>query len=254
MSTERKVGTALVAVAVAGAWVLALAAPASAHAAFKSSQPADESSVSSPPSEVWAEYTEPPAEGSYIHVTDPCGRRVDIGSPTLTGYRMTVAMAADKAGTYRADWFAFSSLDPHTTSGTFVFTVTGGEPCPGSGGSGGGGGGGSSVGSGGSGGTGSSATGSGAGSTDGSEADATFEREGTQDGGRGTGGRGSNASQLRGDNGSGGPILVQAPEEPEAPPIWEGIPLTSFLIGLALAAAIGAAGGKMYAGIVNPRR
>jgi hypothetical protein len=42
--------------------------------------------------------------------------------------------------------------------------------------------------------------------------------------------------------------------EPHASSIWDGIPLGDFAISLVVAALIGAAGGRIYAGIVGPRR
>jgi hypothetical protein len=50
-------------------------------------------------------------------------------------------------------------------------------------------------------------------------------------------------------------VDLAAEDEPqlEAPSVWEGIRLEPFLTGLLLAAIIGAAGGKMYAGIMGPR-
>ena len=112
----------------------ALAAPASAHAAYKESSPADGSTVSAPPTEVWAEFTEPPesSEASRLEVYDPCGARVDSGGTQASGYRMTTAMTADKQGEYTVLFQVVSALDGHPTKGQFTFTSTSGEPCPGS--------------------------------------------------------------------------------------------------------------------------
>lgn len=160
-----------------GAWItgsffalsLLLPVPAGAHAAYDGSNPPDEGTVSSPPAEVWAEFTEPPAEGSTLQIVDPCGQRVDAGDYRYFGYRVTVSMSADKQGTYSANWHVVSDLDSHPTSGTFTFTSTGGEACPGSEG-GGSSGGGSSKPSGGGGdgggGGGSSSAGDGSGQTE----------------------------------------------------------------------------------------
>lgn len=112
----------------------AMAAPASAHAAYKDSSPADGATVSAPPTEVWAEFTEPPesSEASRLEVYDPCGARVDSGGTQASGYRMTTAMTADKQGEYTVLFQVVSALDGHPTKGQFMFTSTGGEPCPGS--------------------------------------------------------------------------------------------------------------------------
>ncbi|HEV3473139.1 MAG TPA: copper resistance protein CopC, partial [Actinomycetota bacterium] len=86
-------------IVVASLLVSLVPGAAYAHAAYKDSDPKDEASVSSPPSSVWAEYTEPVQEG-YLNIYDPCGARVDDGNTQVTGYRMTVGMSADRAGTY----------------------------------------------------------------------------------------------------------------------------------------------------------
>ena len=48
-------------------------------------------------------------------------------------------------------------------------------------------------------------------------------------------------------------LLAASDQEQEPKPVWDGIELDSFLTGLLLAAIIGAAGGKIYAGIMGPR-
>lgn len=101
-----------------------------AHADYESSSPDDGTTVASPPQEVWAEFTEPPMDGSYLLVYDPCGERVDNGSYSYLGKRITVGVAADKAGAYTVQWRVQSELDGHPTAGDFGFTVTGGEACP----------------------------------------------------------------------------------------------------------------------------
>lgn len=122
--------TALLALVAAG--VLMFPSGASAHAKYESSSPADESTVPSPPSEVWAEYSEPPTQESWLQVYDPCGVRVDSGTYSYFGKRITTSMSADKAGTYTVLWRVVSDLDSHPTSGEFTFTVGDGAACPGS--------------------------------------------------------------------------------------------------------------------------
>jgi methionine-rich copper-binding protein CopC len=121
----------VVAVACQG-WAILRVAPAQAHAAYKTSDPADESRVSAAPASVWAEYTEPPGPGSTMSITDPCGRRVDDGDVSHDGYRMSVGMSSDRAGTFTVSWYAVSTLDGHPSRGSFTFTATTGSPCPGS--------------------------------------------------------------------------------------------------------------------------
>lgn len=230
--------------------VISLAPTAAyAHAAYKDSDPKDEATVSSPPSSVWAEYTEPVEEG-YLHIFDPCGVQVDDGNTQTTGYRMTVGMSADRAGTYRVDWKAASAIDPHVTSGTFTFTVTDGEPCASS----------------------DEEEGtreenedsgrrdrSNEASSNGSSGADSNERVARTNGPR----RGRDAevkgtrqvrNRLRGNPAQGDDIALAQSAPAAERGLWEGIPLGGFLLAMAVAAAIGAAGGRIYANIMGPRR
>lgn len=121
----------LVAVALGLLLVGGLVTTASAHASYKDSSPADGATVSSPPSEVWVEFTERPesSEASRLEVYDACGARVDSGGTTATGYRMTTATSADKQGEYTVVFQIVSTLGGHPTNGQFTFTSTGGAPC-----------------------------------------------------------------------------------------------------------------------------
>jgi methionine-rich copper-binding protein CopC len=117
--------------AIVGLLLLVSAGPASAHAAYKDSNPPDEGTVSMPPSEVWAEFTEPLIGDSTLQIFDPCGDRVDAGDYQVVLTRITVSMSSDKQGTFTANWAVISDTDGHPTSGTFTFTSTGGAACPG---------------------------------------------------------------------------------------------------------------------------
>jgi methionine-rich copper-binding protein CopC len=258
----RRIRTFLVGSAVAA--LVAAAAPAAlAHAAYKSSNPADESTVATPPAQVSAEFTEPLTETSSMQVFDPCGNQVDNGDSDPSGYEMTVSMSADKAGTYTVEFSAQSALDSHVTSGAFTFTSSGGSPCPGSepppdpGGGGGPGGGNGSGGGGGGRGSGAdpdptspAASGGGSGRT-------------ASSGGGGPAGTGKarnertvrNQRAGRGD-GTNGPVAFQpaggnVPSDEPAP--WD-LPVGGVLLAFALCVMIGAAGGRVYAGIVAPPR
>jgi methionine-rich copper-binding protein CopC len=255
-------------VTLAGAAVtamLAAAAPAVlAHAAYKSSDPADGSTVASPPSQISAEFTEPLTDSSSMSVFDPCGEKVDHGDSDPNGYNMTVSMSGDKAGTYTVEFRAQSALDSHVTSGSFRFTSSSGGPCPGSEppptagpGSGSGRGGGPGGGSGG--GAAPQDPGAAAGSGDPSGPVAA----GSGEGGSGTNGRGRSGGQGRdrrdtrpGAGGPQGPVAFQntgTTEPTREPPPWD-LPLGGVVLALVLCVMIGAAGGRVYAGIVAPPR
>ena len=234
--------------------LVALSGPARAHAAYKSSDPADRSSVSSPPSRVTAEFTEPLAQGSYLQITDPCGSRVDGGDVSIVGYEMAVSMSGSRSGTYTVFYKALSQLDPHVVEGTFTFGVTAGPGCD------------------------STTQEPPSDSTDPDPSDDTDEPSAEADDpllaqsdssgsgpGPGTSGGGnfetSRASGRSSRPPGREPIAAKVPNiaAPERPAedqdasVYDGIPMGSFAVSLLLAALIGAAGGKIYAGIMGPR-
>lgn len=271
MISERSIGGFLASalVALMGAGLLfAGAGPASAHAALRDSNPRAGATVSSPPSEVWAEYTEPPQQGARLDVIDPCGTKVGGHSVSVFGYRASTPVSADRAGTYRVSWRVVSELDGHATSGSFSFTSTGGSPCPGAGsasGSGGSGGSGSgggsgSAGSGSGGGTGAANTSSGSGGAS-SSAGSGGSREGDGptrkargDGKKrhrahsgNKGGRGAGSAGGRGDE-----VILTQGRDGQGVPASDELPLDWLLASFALSALIGAVGGQIYALIVGP--
>ena len=230
-------------------------AVAFAHAAYRDSDPKDEATVPSPPSSVWAEYTEPVQEG-YLNIFDPCGVQVDDGNTQITGYRMTVGMSADTAGTYSVRWKAASAVDPHVTSGTFTFTVSDGTACAGT-----------------------EPEDDDGSSKDPGEADDPNEPVSNDDraeepeqsdsagAGRGDARRGGGddvkgerimkgrrSARAAAPDGADEMAVAQAEIVAADRGLLEGIPLDGFLIALAVAAAIGAAGGRIYANIMGPRR
>lgn len=261
-----RIGKALA--GTAAAVIVVAAAPAAlAHAAYKSSNPADGSTVASPPGSVTAEFTEPLTDNSSMSVFDPCGNQVDHGDSRPTGYEMSVSMSGDYAGTYTVEFRAQSSLDSHTTSGSFTFTSSGGDPCPGSepppepktgGGSGGGGGGSGGGGAGGGSGTGGVAAENPGGS--GGSTTAASDDPGSRGGSGGDArspGRGNRGGGGRSSGGSGRETVAlqntgsTAPAEQPAP--WD-LPLSGVAMAFVLCVMIGAAGGRVYAGIVAPPR
>lgn len=107
-----------------------LAGPASAHPVPESYDPDDGASVSSAPTQVTVNFNENLSEGT-LEVYDPCGAQVDNGQSEIFLDEMTVGMSSERAGTFTAVWAVVGS-DSHKVSGDWSFTVTSGEPCPGS--------------------------------------------------------------------------------------------------------------------------
>lgn len=234
----------------------AFASAAGAHAAYKSSEPASDAAFGLTTSRVTAELTEPPAEGSYLRVTGPCGERVDAGDVGIVD-EMSVSMSAAEAWRYVVSFRALSRLDPRVTEGEFGFTASDGRACP------------------------RAQPQPIDEAEEGPVADAPASSEGSE-GTIATGYEGLSAGQSgagTGDAGRGGtnravtnrpgkgfrvadrtavPHLQAAAaredeDEDEERSVWDGIPIASFATGLLLAAVIGAAGGKIYAGIMGPR-
>jgi len=243
-------------VVVSGSLVLGYATAALAHATYESSEPPDEGTVASPPSQVSAEFSEPLIpENSFMDVTDPCGADVG-GATTVTAKSMTVQQSGTHAGEYVVSWKAHSSVDGHVTEGTFSFTSTGGDECPGEGGGGAGGtrsrsGGGSGGSSGGGGASGDG--GSGGGASTGGASSGNGGAGSDTSGERRTGGNERDrrsTGKHRGGKHSSDPVpaVAQRAESdvPDVPSALEGLPLDGLAITLAVAALIGAAAGKIY--------
>lgn len=252
-----------IAIALGLLLVGSLVSTASAHAAYKDSNPADGATVSSPPSEVWAEFTEPPesSEASRLEVYDPCGARVDTGGTTASGYRMTTAMSADKQGKYTVVFQVVSALDGHPTKGQFTFTSTGGAPCPGSGekpepteneGSGSGNGGSSGENS--SSGTDEPFTVAGGGGDKPFDPVDALKHHDTKKKKKGKHTRHQDGKKKR-DKKEQQQDVAQPSQTPPTTPAAETreIPMDWLLISFGMAALIGAAGGQIYVNLLGPK-
>lgn len=114
------------------ALMLLSAGIASAHAEFKSSVPAADSTVDKAPDKVIAVFENHAAlqaEGSALKVTDASGAVVDMGDMTLDksdADRKTLAVSLKSGlgnGTYTVAWAAASSSDGSVEEGSFKFSV-----------------------------------------------------------------------------------------------------------------------------------
>lgn len=264
MLVKRRLG--FVALMMCLGWSLS-GGTALAHATYEGSDPADGSSVSAAPSSVWAEFSEPPGSSSYLQIYDACGDRVDDGNVSHQGYRMSVGMNSNRAGTFTVRWYVLSTIDGHPTQGSFTFTAQSGSDCPGSGSGdepkepkGGGNSGNDSGNDGGD--PGSSGEPSGSGSSTGND---EGSRDGNASGPGGKGGTKSGGSKKErkskdaegksgkptGGKDSGddeGPVVAGSPAGGDA----DATSMPALLVGLSLAALIGAIGGRIYV-LVSPR-
>lgn len=109
--------------------LLAVAAPASAHAALTGSDPQDGAVVATAPQQVTLTFSEQVALGSdSIRVLDPSGKRADTdaaprdlhsGSTVKYGVALRGGLPD---GTYTVAWQAVSA-DSHPVSGAFTFSI-----------------------------------------------------------------------------------------------------------------------------------
>lgn len=236
-----------------GALVLALGtiSPAVAHADYRGSDPADGETVSSPPSDVKAEFTEPPASGSSLVVHDPCGERVDSGNYSYEGFplnTMSVSMSATRAGEYRVQWTVVSAADSHTTRGVFTFVSSGGEKCPQAAGEP------DADGENTAGGSSSSETEEAASKGDpGGEVAAADSGPNDKQGkpGKTRPKNGKSRSDRAGETAT---IDLAETEVAQERADKEDLPVDWLIVGLSISALIGAIAGRIYAGIRGPRR
>ena len=107
---------------------LAIASPtASAHALLASSEPAAGAAVSTSPTEVVLHFTEEPDHSlSVVHVVDQAGHAVEKGGFTADpsdARTLHQPVSTLSNGTYTVTWRTTSSVDGHTTAGSFAFGV-----------------------------------------------------------------------------------------------------------------------------------
>ena len=106
--------------------VVAVAAPASAHATLESTTPAENSVVATAPSQVTLTFDESVGISSdSIRVFDPGGDRVDDGHTTPTSNPDTVSIGLRSGlgkGTYTVAWHVISA-DSHPVEGAYVFSI-----------------------------------------------------------------------------------------------------------------------------------
>lgn len=121
----------LAALLLALAGVLATAPHASAHNALVGTDPADGSTVATPPARITLTFDQPAqALGTEIVVLGPDGATVSTGSAELVDSTVAQALAADlPAGAYTVEW-RVTSADGHPLSGELAFTATAGTAVP----------------------------------------------------------------------------------------------------------------------------
>jgi copper transport protein len=112
---------------LAGAGVLALGLPASAHAVLDSATPADGGSVHEAPEVVSLTFTEEPEPNLMeVQVLDAGGDVVSTGPASVVAGKpdtLEVPLGDVGEGVYTVTWRVVSRVDGHTTAGAFAFGV-----------------------------------------------------------------------------------------------------------------------------------
>ena len=122
----------IAAIALAGASVFLVAAPASAHDELVSTDPAAGAAVDALPAQLTLTFsgelaTDPGA--TELQVTDAAGTSLANGDPVVADTTVTQPLAGAASGAITVLWKVVSS-DGHPISGEYTFTVTAPAPSP----------------------------------------------------------------------------------------------------------------------------
>lgn len=112
-------------VVIAGAMLaLSQAAPLSAHATLRSSEPAANAFLQRAPGAIVLTFTEPiDSRSSYIQVLDGAGILIQTPTATVEGVVMTTTLPTLRPGIYNVLWENVSRIDGHAIRGSYPFTV-----------------------------------------------------------------------------------------------------------------------------------
>lgn len=106
-------------------WMSHAATPAASHGILERSNPPVDAALSSAPRQVELRFTEPVHPGlSSVVVLDPAGRPVS-GRPSISADRKTlvIPLRGTGEGVLTVRWHVLSTVDGHTTSGSFAFAI-----------------------------------------------------------------------------------------------------------------------------------
>jgi copper transport protein len=111
---------------------LLLVPVAAAHANYLSSEPARGARLDAPPGEIRVTLSEDvDSQGSSLEVRDMAGHRLEKGPTKVENGAtpvLTVPVDIPGPGSYTVTWISLSSVDGHSTRGTFGFAVGDFEP------------------------------------------------------------------------------------------------------------------------------
>ncbi len=118
----------LVAPALTMLAVVALASPASAHGDLRGTRPERGSTVNKAPEAVRISFTEPPTADGRFEVRDGCGDGV-LAAVGRDGRDAELELDGGQPGRWKVRYRVISSLDGHSTRGSFSFRVKGKQDC-----------------------------------------------------------------------------------------------------------------------------
>jgi methionine-rich copper-binding protein CopC len=122
---RRLAAAAVLALALAGAWSAAMAAPASAHAAIERTEPGNGALLDDAPDRILLAFTEAPDPSlTTITLVDAAGDAVPTGAVELVADTDVAVGVRDLAdGVYTVSWRTVSRVDGPVTSGAFSFGI-----------------------------------------------------------------------------------------------------------------------------------
>jgi hypothetical protein len=104
--------------------------PAAAHNELIGSDPADEATLDTAPTQVVLEFDQPvQTDFGLVAVLDATGVHHEQGGPEVVGSTVTQALGALEPGTYEIS-YRVGSADGHPITGTLTFTVAGPRSTP----------------------------------------------------------------------------------------------------------------------------
>ncbi len=116
----------LLSLALSGFLLLAAGLPAAAHSALDSAEPAEGAVLDATPDAISLGFTEALELAlSEITLTDATGAVIQTGAPEAEGgdaRLLRVTLPDLSPGVYKVDW-KVTSVDTHSTSGSYSFTV-----------------------------------------------------------------------------------------------------------------------------------
>jgi len=123
----RRLALASLTAAIALSWLVALAAPAGAHAELQKSDPSNGQILQTAPDHIQLSFSEPPDVGlTTVGVVDANGAKVKAGPPQVpasSNKDIVVALPSIPDGVYTVTWRTVSATDGHVTAGAFTFGV-----------------------------------------------------------------------------------------------------------------------------------